>query len=265
MPKRGRYSAPRGMVAAISRLRSGILMKRRRGNRLLRNAIASRVNVFKRSTDAFGFKAPNTAGFTPTLVNAGASPNQLLTIANASASQFVGANSAQFGGSLQFMLSHLANVSEIVNLYDNYRIKKVVVQVIPSFNSSELIQAVAGPAGIPCMHYAVDSDDATVPANRTSIMENSYCRTVRLDAPFNIVIVPRAQNVVATSGGGSVAGGMLPANTWLDTASQNIPHYGLKFWIDEMVQVAGLVDADTPARPFVKFNVTYYLECKNVV
>lgn len=256
--KRGRGYG--GKYSAAKRLRSAMLMGRRRGSRLLRSAIASRVNVFKRSTDAFGFKAPDTTAFAPLLVNSGAAPNALLTIANASGSQFVGANSSQFGGSLQFMLSHLANVSEIVNLYDNYRIKKVVVQVIPSFNSSDLIQAASGPMGIPCMHYAVDSDDATVPANRTSIMENSYCRTVRLDSPFNIVIVPRAQNVVATTTG-SAAGGMLPANTWLDTASQNIPHYGLKFWIDEMVQVA----ADSQARPFVKFNVTYYLECKNVV
>jgi len=260
--KRGRYGGGRGMVATINRLKSSILMKRRRGNRLLRSAIASRVNVFKRSTDAFGFQS-SIAGVsnTPVLINTGTSPNQLLSIANASASQFVTTNSSQFGGSLQFMLSHLANVSEIVNLYDNYRIKKVVVQVIPSFNSSDLAQVAGGTHGIPCMHYAVDSDDATVPANRTAIMENSYCRTVRLDGPFNIVIVPRAQNVIATSGGGSAAGGMLPSNTWLDTASQNVPHYGLKFWIDELVQVS----ADSSSRPFVKFSVTYYLECKNVV
>jgi len=260
--KRGRYAA----AAAIQRAyrqrlayRSGYM---KRGSGLLRKAIGARVNVFKRTTDAFGMLAGITGTTTHELVNAGASPDQLLAIANSSASQFV-ANAYAHGGAFKFELAHLTNYAEITNLYDNYRIKMVYVHVIPSFNSSEIAYGTAsatGSMGIPMMHYTVDNDDAVVPTSRSKVTENSYAKSRRLDSPFTIAVRPRAQNVVATTAG-SAAAGMLPANQWLDCDSTTVPHYGLKFWLDEFPTVTSA----TGSRPFLKFTCTYILEAKNVV
>lgn len=258
--KRGRYAA----AAAIQRAyRNRLAWKKaymQRGSGLLRKAIGSRVNVFKRTTDAFGIKAGITGTSTYEQINCGSSPDQLLSIANAAASQFA-TGAYAMGGAFKFELAHLSNVSEITNLYDNYRIKMVYVHVIPSFNSSDVAFAgTTGAMGIPMLHYTVDNDDAVVPTSRGKVMENSYAKSRRLDAPFTIAVKPRAQNVVATTAG-SAAAGMLPVNQWLDCDSTTIPHYGLKFWLDEFPTVT----SDTASRPFIKFTCTYILEAKNVV
>lgn len=223
-----------------------------------RGMLAARVHGFKRVTDAFGLKAGISGSTTYELVNTGSSPNQLLAIGNVSSSQFF-TGAYQFGGAFQFMLSHVSNVSEITNLFDNYRIKNVIVKVMPQFNSSDVLIGATGYAALPTMHYTIDQDDATIPSNRTAVLENSYCKSVRLDRPFSIVIKPRAQNVIATTAG-AASGGMLPSGQWLDSATQTVPHYGLKFWMDDW----NTVTSASPSQPCVKFIVTYTLECKNV-
>lgn len=247
-------------LAAWARsIRGGMIRK----PRLARQAIASRIHTFKRVTDAFGFRsAVGGVGTTYIdLVNCGTGSNFLFSFANVSASNFA-TNSYQFGGSLQFMLAHVSNVSEIVSLFDNYRIKMVYVKVIPGFNSVDMVggSITGAQHELPTMHYTIDNDDATVPGNRTAVLENSYSKSVRLDKPFTIAIKPRAQNVVVGTGS-SPAGGMLPANTWLDSSSQTIPHFGMKMWFDEWPVIA----AANPAAATLKFIVTYTLECKNVV
>lgn len=238
-------------------------MRRAGSRQLVRRAIASRVNIFKRSTNCFGIQAGLTGTSTHRLVNAGGTNQELIKIANVGASEFLGNTCYQFGGSLQFMLGHVANSSEITNLYDNYRIKMVYVKITPSFNSADVYQAGSDAThiSIPTMHYAVDTDDSVVPGTRNTVMENSYSKTVRLDKPFTIAVKPRAQNVVALSNGTNVAGGLMPSNVWLDSSSIDILHYGLKFWIDEWPTVTA---ANTPG-PFIKFDCTYILEAKNVV
>lgn len=248
---------------AAQRVRMIGMRQARLGQRLARNAIASRIHQFRRVTDAFGFRsAVGGAGTTYIdLVNCGSTPNQLFSFANVSPSSFT-ASSYQFGASLQFMLAHVSNVTEIVNLFDNYRIKYVSIKIVPGFNSVDMQgNAITGSQHeLPTMHYTIDNDDATVPANRTAVLENSYAKSIRLDKPFTITLKPRAQNVVATTAGAQSAG-MLPATQWLDSSSQTIPHFGLKMWFDEWP----VITAANSAAACLKFIVTYSLECKNVV
>jgi len=256
-PTRGYKRARMGRLAAWARsIRAPI-----RRPRLARMAIGARVHTFKRVSETFGFVTQvSGSGILPELVNAGGGTNEfLLNVANGSQSQFQ-QGAYQFGGSLQFMLKHVANFAEITNLFDNYRIKSVYVKVIPGFNSSDVV----GTLNIPIMHYTVDVDDASVPLNRTEVLQNSKCKSVRLDQPFTIAFKPRAQTIVqsqANAGATQIAGGLLPMNTWLDTSNQVVPHFGVKFWMDEFPNVSG----STAAKGMVKFSVTYILETKNVV
>lgn len=251
-PSRKRARATFARIAGP--LRQMAMSVARRRNRLARSAIAARVHVFKRLTNAFGVISGVAGTSTLEEINIGSSPTALMINGTRSASEFQ-AGTYQWGGALQFMLSHVSNVSEITNLFDNYRIRGVKVTVTPGFNSAEVVTTM----NIPTMHYAIDTDDAAVPSTRIAVQENSTCRSRRLDSPFSIYIKPRAQNVIAAAAG-SVAGGMLPAGQWIDTASQSIPHYGLKFWIDEF-PTAATAGAN---KAIIKFTVTYYLECKNV-
>lgn len=166
------------------------------------------------------------------------------------------ANSSFVRGAFKFALSQAANISEITNLFDNYRIVKVKLMFALSATESSS----AGSAGypMPIMHYCYDPDDNTVPATRTAVLENGYCQTRRLDRPFSVTLTPRAQQSVVGGIGG--AGGLLPVNTWLDSGSPQIYHYGLKFQIDQFPH-----DATKDHAYGLTVTPVFYIEAKNVV
>lgn len=264
-PYAARTSKSRSVRRSYPKRARNYGMGRKRGMALARGALAARIHSFKRCTEAFGFRSGLIgAASVITHVNTGnGTAGFLLQTANESASQFA-PGTYQFGGSLQFMLAHVANVSEITQLFDNYRIKAVVVNIIPGFNSADFDGGSAtsnSSINIPTMHYTVDTDDATVPNNRVGVLEQSYSQSRRLDKPFSIMIKPRAQAVINSTALGTAVGGMLPTGTWLDNSRTDVPHFGLKFWVDEWAAVASPgMDAN-----YLKFTVDYYLEAKNVV
>lgn len=234
-----------------------------RSTALARSAISSRIHSFKRVCQPFGIQAGNAGSVTPTLINVSGT-NPQLGISTVSASTFV-QGTGNFGGALQFMLAHVANPAELTNLFDQYRIKAVKIDCMLTYNSAESgITTAAGAAQayrsgvLPTMHYTVDFDDNTAPTNIVSVLENSYATSRRMDKPFSIMIKPRAQQIV-TNGSSQVAGGLLASNTWLDNAATAVPHYGLKFWVEDwpISEVAGTFA--------IKFIPTYYLEAKNVI
>lgn len=191
----------------------------------------------------------------PTYVGIQGNTDLLSTTVSGLADQFV-TRSCQVRGAFRFNLSQASNISEITNLFDNYRIVRVKLMFNLSGNSGEISGANGFP--IPLINYAYDPDDNTAPAARTNVLENGYCQTRRLDKPFSITLTPRAQQSVTGGVGG--AGGLLPTSTWLDCNSPAIQHYGLKFWIDQF-------PFDSTAQYTYALTITpvYYLEAKNVV
>lgn len=220
---------------------------RRLGSSSMANALA-RVHTFKRVGEPVVISNLVT-GRAGTFGN-----NDVLNIA-ATTDQFV-PGTTQVAGAFRFALAQASNVTEITNLFDNYRIVRVKLMLSLSANNGDLVGA-ASTLPIPMIHYTYDPDDGTVPASRTGVLENGYCRSRRLDKPFSITVTPRAQQSVV--GGVGSAGGLLPTSTWLDCASPAIYHYGVKFWMDQFPYTS------TDKQFALTITPVYYLEAKNVV
>jgi len=241
---------PRGSLGVLAR-RTGM-------------SIASRVHTFRRVCDVIAVTSGALGGNPVVSVAAGGSPFPYLQISGAT-SGFVN-NTNKFGGAMSFALAQVASYTEIQSLFDNYRIKKVILRFDYSANSSPSNSAGSpgvvnvGNQAVPIVHVTPDFDDNTIPTNRADVLQNAYCRTYRLDKSFSISLTPRAQTVVATGAGAAsstAVGGLLPANTWLDCQSPQIPHFGCKFFIDDF--------ADTGASNCaLRITPTYILEAKNV-
>lgn len=169
------------------------------------------------------------------------------------ADSFIAA-ATQLRGAFRFCLNQASNISEITNLFDNYRITKVKLMFAMSAT-----EATSGNSQLPMpiMNYCYDPDDNSVPPSRSSVLENGFCKTRRLERTFSVVVTPRAQQSVVGGVGG--AGGVLPVGTWLDSGSSSIYHYGLKFWIDQFP----FASSDNA----IALTVTpiFYIEAKNVV
>lgn len=247
------------------RRRAGIAL-RRIGSKSLSSALA-RVHTFKRVGEPMEILNPAGGSVTlPTLTNAtGAGASYPYLQVGSSGFTSV-ASAVKFGGAFSFQLAQCANVSEITNLFDNYRIKKVVLRFDYSINQAPA--ALVSPASqqataVPIMHVCPDYDDNAVPASRTSVLENGYARTVRLDKTFTMTITPRAQSTVTSgSASGLVAGGLLPLGQWLDCASTQVPHFGVKFWMDDFAWSSASVSGVFAT---LRVTPTYYIEAKNVV
>lgn len=164
------------------------------------------------------------------------------------------ATASQIRGAFRFCLSQASNISEITNLFDNYRIVKV--KLMFALTVTEATSA-NSQLPMPIMHYCYDPDDNTMPPSRSSVLENGYCKSRRMEREFSVVVTPRAQQSVVGGVGG--AGGMLPVGNWLDSGSPAIYHYGLKFWIDQFPYASVDNTIGITCTP------VYYIEAKNVV
>lgn len=187
-------------------------------------------------------------------------------------SQLVGAGT-KFYGSLtyQFSLENIHAVSEFANLFDNYRISKVVIRITP--RSSMVPTVVDGTVGAgtnlppssPIMHWYIDHDDiGGVTADESGLRSmrerTNYHQRRLIGAPFSIVIKPRTSGALsAAAEGSSAANYMLPRKYWLDLGILNSKHFGLKVIIESICPLA----TANLVVPF-EMQTTYYMAFKGV-
>lgn len=163
----------------------------------------------------------------------------------------------------QFSLEHVHNYTEFTNLFDSYRINKVVVRFIPRASSAESSgnSNSTVPAISPNIHIVKDYDDNTLPsAGETGLRqlrEYSSYKVRRFLNSFAVVIRPKIQ--------GTAYGydNILEMNTkkmgaWINTDRNNVKHLGFK----------GTIEAVNPSSALnhVNFEIvtTYYMSFKGV-
>lgn len=117
------------------------------------------------------------------------------------------------------------NYTEFTNLFDLFRIKKVVFKMYLNSNSS----TVTTPAvSLPVIYSAVTSDDANL-VSQTSIQQYETCKSHQFgDKELTWVFKPKP-SLLAYNG---LTSGYSPTNGWLDTNYSDVPHFGIKFVLD---------------------------------
>jgi len=120
-----------------------------------------------------------------------------------------------------FALSDVPNYTEFTNLFDEYRISKVILTFVPQCmtTTSNPIYTTSW------LIYVVDKDDASTPTSYTSLQEYPKHKVLSANRRFYVSFRPRFSTEVyaspATTGYGSRTG-------WLDCSNAGIPHYGFK-------------------------------------
>jgi len=259
--KRGRAAyAPGARRAPVSTRRAGRWL--RRVNVPMLSSALSRTHTFKRVGEPLYIMNNSASGFTLNgnvdIVNAGSQ----LSFSNGPLT-----NSRQLLGALRFCLAQAANITDVTNLFDNYRLRKVKLMIAFTATGAPgdavtgvgggALSSATGVSTMPIMHHCYDPDDSVVPPSRTSVLENGYCKSTRMDRVVYVTITPRAQSVI--TGGGAAGGGLMPLGQWLDSSSPNVYHYGLKFAID------GFPWTQVDSSLAVVITPTYYIEGRNVV
>lgn len=182
--------------------------------------------------------------------------------ADGAASLFMGAssvdtlNTRQVGASMQFKLSSATDFGDFTALFDRYKITGIKLRFLYQSNIANA-DSTSGSNSLPLLNYSFDADDAGVPTSLDEVQRKQYCHQKILNGnkTFSLYIKPRILKEVYASAV-STGYNSAPA-TWLDSAYPNIPHYGVKMWLNNW----------TPGN--TKFNQltiqpTYYFALKDI-
>jgi len=154
-----------------------------------------------------------------------------------------------------FSLDQLPSYSEFTTLFDRYKITRVDIKFVCSFNGANIAIPATTPTSIPQLLSVHDYDDETALSQSADYYQYSTFRIDRLDRILNFSLVPRVASAVYngafTGYGNSVM--------WLDMNSTGVRHYGFKFEVDPMLYGVG---ANTTGRIIIYY--TYHLECRDV-
>lgn len=157
------------------------------------------------------------------------------------ASITAGANN-NTSGILKYQISDLTNWQAYQGLFDLYKITGVGVKLVPKWNSSDANQpgALNQMGTLPMLYIAPNRDPYTpVPANAADVLNDDYCKIIRLSRPVNLFIKSPKPDI--TNGAGSIPfqfGTTRPFQPWLTTGGgnqsvnqENVSHYGHRWYI----------------------------------
>lgn len=133
-------------------------------------------------------------------------------------------SSVDAGYAWSFSLRDLPDVSSYKAIYDQYRINWIKAILTPVSNA----QIVGSPQFAP-LATCVDYDDVNIPTSYYAILQygNSLVNVVNpTSQPVIRAFVPAIGTIVQDSVSQVAAG--VKKKQWLDIASDEIPHYGLK-------------------------------------
>lgn len=149
-------------------------------------------------------------------------------------------------------LNQLEVPSDFTALFDRYKITGVKATFM--FQQSDA--NMTGLAVLPTILYCTDYDDDVPPTySQMRQKQNIKQKVLQAGKPFSIFYRPKLSGTV-TADYANVAGGIVGAKGWVDTAIANADYYGLKFAINNMY-------SSTTNNSQIELKFTYYLAMKD--
>lgn len=214
-------------------------VRKARAMKRTKRAAASRVHLFKRLGVTSRITNTTTAG-------------SVISTGNLTLGSTTGPNNFgyDFGASMIFRLQDVEQYTELISMYDRYKISGVKIKIIPLSN----VSGSGGLSFLPELMYAIDPDDGSVPTETYMRQKGAKCR--RLDKPVNIYLRPKVATQLYQS---AIATGYGVANApYINSASFGVEHYGLKMYFRN-------VDLRANTAVSTQFNIetTFYLAMKD--
>lgn len=135
---------------------------------------------------------------------------------------------------IYFQAADLPQVSSFSALFDEYKVNKVVYKFVPEVQQvtwSTTLTDTATPFQLQYLNTVIDYDDATALTSMNQAMEYESFRSTPQGKITKRIFVPSISNEVYRTGGGTIGYGR-KSKQWVDMAYTDIPHYGVKGYID---------------------------------
>lgn len=153
-------------------------------------------------------------------------------------------------GSTFFRLNSLVDSSEFTNLFDQYRINKIVWKLVPNANNADA----GATQRLPQVHSVIDHDDVTAPTTLDQLVQYSNYRMTMGSRVHTRVFTPSSIDDSFQSAGTSYPA-TISYKKWLSSTYDAITHLGIKYAIGSTATAGSITYT-----PYI----TYYLSCKDV-
>lgn len=136
-----------------------------------------------------------------------------------------------------FKLSSLPNYTEFTNLFDRYKICKVVWTIMFQNNTAPM----NGSSVLPILHVASDDDDANTPTALTELQQRSNCkrRVLGNTVMFKYTTRPKFASSVYNSNVPGFTTAYAVKSGYLNSDYYDAPHYGIKGMINNLYLTSG--------------------------
>lgn len=151
-----------------------------------------------------------------------------------------------------FSLNLVPGNTDFTNLYDMYRINKIVFTIIPKISESTLASGQTTPnANLQQIHSVLDYDDSTAVTSIANLCEYQTHRMTRGNQVHTRVFVPKCEL------GDGVGASFPKSKQWIDCDNLSQAHRGVKIGIP--------APAAAGTQTAYDILVTYYMSFKNVL
>lgn len=157
---------------------------------------------------------------------------------------------AATSGAMDFSLSRLPNYTEFTALYDQYKINRVRVEFVPRAGLSEL----GNGAGTVNFFTYLDYDDSTAPTNFSELLQRPTLKRSKVTSRHVRTLRPAVAKPIYKDG---LTFGYGQGRGWIDCVNPDVPHYGIKYYAEQVGSAAALSAYD--------LMVTYYVSFKSVL
>lgn len=142
----------------------------------------------------------------------------------------------------QFKLDQVTGVSDFTNLYDGYKINKIQLFLEPLIdNSSSTLTAGTLSKKIRVVH---DYNDASPLGDEDTYLEYGNCKSYFpwSKRGIRITLYPKLNNIIENVGGTATGYTSMNSNRqFLNIASDEVPHFGIKMFIPRQMTVTDTV------------------------
>lgn len=148
---------------------------------------------------------------------------------------------APYLNSYSFSLGQLPQVSEFTNLFDRYKITHVQLRFFLKIDPSA---QTAANASFPKLYFVKDYNDTSTPSNLDELRQHNKCQ-VRVLNPNRPIIVNIKPAVLSETYRGVATTTYSPKwRQWVDCTHTDVPHYGLKWGIDDFTNTNYKLDIE---------------------
>lgn len=171
------------------------------------------------------------------------------------------------GYELTYRLSDCAGSTELNNLFDQYRIVRADLNIMPQFIVN-VTEATAGYIGQDMLYLWVfnDKDGQAIPFTEDVCKERATARCLFMDGVKKwSCLDPCASGVIGvdnTSGTGTVTSSSPTISPWIDTTQPTVKHYGTYFKVGLVSQGAQYPTGANSTK--IRVQVTLTIQCRTL-